>query len=87
MNIGDLSNRLAGRFNLSQEKSQAIVGEIFDEIKRFVNDGGHVAIRRFGTFKLVQRKTRTARNPKTGAPVVIPARRVWKFIASKWDEK
>ena len=37
----------------------------------------------FGTFKTSQRKARTARNPQTGAPIKIKARRVVRFTAGK----
>jgi DNA-binding protein HU-beta len=37
----------------------------------------------FGTFKVAQRKARTARNPQTGAAINIPKRRVPRFSAGK----
>lgn len=44
---------------------------------------GEVAIPGFGTFRRVTRKARTGRNPKTGEPLAIPARRVPHFAAAK----
>jgi integration host factor subunit beta len=40
-------------------------------------------VRGFGTFKIRQRKTRMARNPRTGAPVEVSARPVPVFKPSK----
>jgi DNA-binding protein HU-alpha len=37
----------------------------------------------FGTFKVQQRKARQGRNPQTGAPIQIAARRVPRFVAGK----
>jgi nucleoid DNA-binding protein len=37
----------------------------------------------FGTFKVISRKGRTGRNPKTGEAIMIKARNVAKFVAGK----
>jgi len=37
----------------------------------------------FGTFTVTRRRARTGRNPQTGAPIQIPARRVVRFTAGK----
>lgn len=37
----------------------------------------------FGTFKTVNRKARSGVNPATGAKIRIPAKKVFKFSASK----
>jgi DNA-binding protein HU-beta len=37
----------------------------------------------FGSFKVVNRKGRKGRNPQTGKPITIPAKRVVKFTASQ----
>ncbi len=36
----------------------------------------------FGSFEGIQKKASTGRNPQTGAPVQIPARKAIKFKAS-----
>lgn len=84
MNVNDLANRIAGEYNLSANRSRRIVSEVFEEIKRFVEDGGRVTIRRFGAFQLVHRGAREGKNFHTGEKVKIPARRVWKFTAPRW---
>lgn len=42
-----------------------------------------VNITGLGIFKLVDKKARIARNPKTGETVHVPARKAPKFLASK----
>jgi len=37
----------------------------------------------FGTFTVTRRRARTGRNPQTGSPIQIPARRVVRFTAGK----
>lgn len=43
-------------------------------------DGEDVQIKGFGSFKVVDRAERNRRNPKTGAPVLVPAGRTVKFV-------
>jgi DNA-binding protein HU-beta len=45
--------------------------------------GDEVRIPGFGTFKVAHRKARKARNPQTGAEMMLKAARVPKFQASK----
>ena len=43
----------------------------------------NIEVRGFGTFKIRRRKTRMARNPRTGDPVEVAARPVPVFKPSK----
>jgi DNA-binding protein HU-beta len=52
-------------------------------IKIALKKGDTVSFVGFGTFKTSQRKARTARNPRTGAPIKIAKRRVPRFTAGK----
>ena len=45
-----------------------------DAIKEALQEQKNIEVRGFGTFKIRQRKTRMARNPRTGAPVEVSAR-------------
>lgn len=46
-----------------------------------LKDGESVRINGLGTFSILERKEHTARNPKTGEAIVVPARKVIKFVA------
>jgi hypothetical protein len=46
-------------------------------------DHHNIEIRGFGTFKVRERKSRLARNPRTGDPVEVPPRAVPVFKPSK----
>ena len=59
------------------------VDAILDTIINTLKDGGEVSVAGLGIFSVKQRKARTARNPKTGAPVQVPEMRVPKFRAAK----
>ena len=54
-----------------------------DAIKDALKDQKNIEVRGFGTFKIRHRKTRMARNPRTGAPVEVSARPVPVFKPSK----
>jgi len=52
-------------------------------IKRETDAGERVIIRDFGSFSRKGRKAKTARNPKTGEVVQVPAKNVLTFKAAK----
>jgi integration host factor subunit beta len=60
-----------------------IVACFFDEIVEQLASGGRVELRGFGTFSTRARDGRTGRNPRTGAPVEIDAKRVPYFKPGK----
>jgi integration host factor subunit beta len=51
-----------------------VVDAFLAAVKDALERGEGIEIRGFGTFKVRHRKARTARNPKTGQPVEVPAR-------------
>lgn len=54
-----------------------------DAVTASLKKGKRVSLVNFGTFAVGKRKARTGRNPRTGAPLRIPAARVPKFMAGK----
>ena len=52
-----------------------------EEIKKSLEKNEEVKLSGFGNFKLINKKSRPGRNPKTGDPVTISARRVVTFKA------
>lgn len=75
----DLANALKTRFGLTSVDSYKMVDIIFDEIGQSLINGEEVKISGFGTFKILSKPARIGRNPKTGIPAVISARRVTSF--------
>ena len=64
------------------KQSEVVVCAIFDSIVRALSCGDKVEIRGFGGFHTRQRRGRIARNPKTGAPVEVPPKRIPFFKPS-----
>lgn len=79
MNKRDLIRKTAEETGLSQKDCEAVINTLFDTIRKTVESGEKVQIIGFGTFELRERAARTARNPRTGEAVEVPARRVPVF--------
>ncbi len=71
------------RTGLTQADTKAIVECFLDSVSRALAEGNNIEIRGFGRFKLRERKSRTARNPRTGEPVEVQAGVKPVFEASK----
>ena len=64
-------------------QAEEVVSAMFDSIVSTLKKGGEVSIAGLGIFSVKSRAARTARNPKTGATVQVPATKVPKFRAAK----
>jgi integration host factor subunit alpha len=78
----DLSNKLRADFGLTAADSAKLVDLVFEEISESLIRGEEVKIAGLGTFKILAKAPRIGRNPKTGAPAIISARRVPSFKPS-----
>ena len=79
----DLANALKDRFGLTASDSYKMIDIIFSEIQESLINDEEVKIAGFGTFKILSKSARIGRNPKTGVPAVISARRVATFRPSE----
>ena len=79
MNKGDLVDKIAGEAGLSKVQAGAALNSLIDGITSTLRKGDRVTLVGFGTFSTSQRKARTGRNPQTGAPLKIAAKKVAKF--------
>ena len=68
---------------ISKKDCARVVDTFLDAIKAALKEQENIEVRGFGTFKIRQRKTRMARNPRTGSPVEVAARPVPIFKPSK----
>ena len=79
----DLVNHLNKKLGLNKVESKELVEAFFNEIKKSLIDNEEVKISGFGNFKILNKKERPGRNPKTGKPALISARRVVTFRAGQ----
>jgi integration host factor subunit beta len=68
---------------LPRKESEEVVETVFDSIIQALQSGDKIEIRGFGTFRLRERRGRVGRNPKTGAKVEVPAKKIPYFKPSK----
>ena len=69
--------------DLSRKESETVVETLFESIVRSLRNGEKIEIRGFGSFRIRQRNPRVGRNPKTGARVDVPAKKIAYFKPSK----
>ena len=79
----DLIEEVLRITELPRKESETIVETIFDSIIESLQNGDKIEIRGFGSFRTRQRQPRVGRNPKTGARVEVPAKRIPYFKPSK----
>jgi integration host factor subunit alpha len=78
----DFANHIRAKFGFTISAAERLVDMIFDEIAESLKRGEEVKISNFGTFKILSKAARMGRNPRTGRPAAISARRVPSFRAS-----
>jgi integration host factor subunit beta len=83
MTKADLVEEVIRITELPRKESEIIVETIFDSIIQALQTGDKIEIRGFGSFRTRQRRGRTGRNPKTGAKVEVPPKRIPFFKPSK----
>ncbi len=81
MNKQELLDKVSELANITKADAGRALDAILDTIKRAIAKGEQVGLIGFGTFKSTKRKARAGKNPKTGAPLKIPAMTVPKFSA------
>ena len=79
----DLVNHLNEKLGLNKVESKELVEAFFNEIKKSLINNEEVKISGFGNFKILNKKERPGRNPKTGEPAIISARKVVTFKAGQ----
>src|SRR6201996_2730783 len=83
MTKADLVEEVTQLGDLTRRDGEVIVDTIFDSVIHALKSGDKIEIRGFGSFRTRQRQPRIGRNPKTGAKVEVPAKRVPYFKPSK----
>lgn len=80
----DVSMVIAKTHNIPQALAYEIIDTTFEALLANLIENGHVELRGFGVFEIVQRKGRKGRNPKQpDEEVWIPPRKAIRFKASR----
>jgi integration host factor subunit beta len=83
MTKAELVEDVARAAELTKKDAERLVEIVFESIIETLNHGEKIELRGFGSFRVRERGARRGRNPKTGAPVDIPAKRVPYFKPGK----
>ncbi len=83
MNKGDLIEKIAKDARINKAEAGRAIDSLIDGVRRSLKKGERVSLVGFGTFTVSQRKAREGRNPQTGEPIHIPAKKVPKFLPGK----
>jgi DNA-binding protein HU-beta len=68
---------------VSKAQVRSVFAAVEDVVKKSLKPGGKIPLGGLGAVKLVDRKARMGRNPATGEPIKIAAKRVIKMAPSK----
>ncbi len=79
----DLINKIAQEMSISKQEAETGVNLFFETIKDALQRGEEIELRGFGSFRFRTRGARAGRNPRTGAPVKVPPKKVLYFKPSK----
>ncbi|MBI5376768.1 MAG: integration host factor subunit alpha [Candidatus Schekmanbacteria bacterium] len=79
----DLKDRIREELGLSKQESSEMVEQILNTIRETLSKGEDIILSGFGKFEIRTKRERTGRNPKTGVPYTISARKVVNFKPSK----
>lgn len=79
----ELINHVAATAGLSKADAGAAVDAVLGGITDALSSGDSVSLVGFGTFSVTARAARTARNPRTGSAIDVPASKAPKFKAGK----
>ena len=81
MNKTELVEKIAAGAGITKVDAKKALDAAVGAVKEALVKGDKVALIGFGTFSVVERKARTAKNPQTGKAVKVPAKKVAKFKA------
>ena len=82
MTKADLAAKVA-ELGMTKKQAAEAVDAVVAGMKGALAKGESVRLVGFGTFSVKKRKARTGRNPRTGKPLKIPAKKVPAFSPGK----
>ena len=83
MTKSELIDAMAARSELTKARAELVVNCVFDAMTDALQEGDGIEIRGFGSFTVRPYKPYSGRNPRTGEPVDVPAKRLPFFKVGK----
>ena len=79
MNKAELVDAIAAETKLTKVDADKALKAFINATTKALKKGDRVALVGFGTFSVAKRAARNGRNPQTGKPIKIAAKKVAKF--------
>lgn len=84
MNKNELALQMVKGLNITKNDALKVIDAFVDVVSgELKKEDGKLTLVGFGTFKTIFKKEKKGRNPRTGAAIMIPKKRVVKFAAGK----
>jgi len=83
MNKAELIAAIAHGSGITKGEAHKALDVFEGSLRKALKKGEKVTLVGFGTFSVIKRNARVGRNPKTGKPIKIAAKKVAKFKAGK----
>ena len=83
MNKAELVKRMSEIAEVPKVTVEKVLDAFMQAVAEAVSKGDKVVLVGFGSFQVVKRAEREGRNPRTGKPIKIPAKKVVKFKPGK----
>ncbi len=81
MNKAQLIDAIAAEAKVTKADAKKALDAFVKTTQVALKKGDRVALVGFGSFSVAKRNARTGRNPQTGKPITIKAKKVVKFKA------
>lgn len=78
----EITHNVSFRLKQPEKEVRNVLEEMLEEIAKALEQDDEVKFSNFGTFKLLKKNERIARNPKTKEPAIVSPRRVITYKAA-----
>ncbi len=83
MNKSELVNYIADKVGSTKADAERMLEAFMEAVEKTLKKDDSINLTGFGSFSVSHRKARTARNPRTGETVKVPASKTPKFKPGK----
>jgi len=83
MNKYELAMQMVKDASITRGDALRAIDALMEIVSKEMKKDGKLTLVGFGTFKTINKKQKKGRNPKTGAQITIPRKKVVKFVPGK----
>jgi DNA-binding protein HU-beta len=84
MNKNELAVKMVNESTITKADALKVIDSLVEVVsEELLKKDGKLTLVGFGTFKTIIKKQKKGRNPRTGDQIIIPQKRVVKFVPGK----